>query len=104
MRAEQRTLPYLSLTQVTYLSPSHRSGQGAHSSRLANLKQIDIGEEGSGGVAGRRNRSKMEPPRFPLIEKTLGDFPHQEEILAAFKKMEKYAILLTGWNMGYGNS
>ena len=38
--AEQRTLPYLSLMQVIYLSPSYWSGQGAHSSWLDNLKQI----------------------------------------------------------------
>ena len=37
---------YLSLTQVMYLSPSHRSGQGAHSSPLANLKQIVTGRRG----------------------------------------------------------
>ena len=28
--AEQRTLPYLSLTQAMYLSPSHWSGQVSH--------------------------------------------------------------------------
>ena len=35
-RAEQRTLPYLSPRQVMHLSPSRWSGQGAHSSQLAN--------------------------------------------------------------------
>ena len=45
--------PYLSLTQVMYLSPSHWSGQGAHSSPLANLKQIVTGRrEKEEGVAG----------------------------------------------------
>ena len=43
---EQRTLPYLSLIKVIYLSPSHWSGQGAHSSWLANLKQIVTGKRG----------------------------------------------------------
>ena len=38
--------PYLSLTQVVYLSPSHGSGQGAYSSRLANLKQTAPGRRG----------------------------------------------------------
>ena len=38
--------PYLSLVQVMYLSPSHWSGQGAHSSWLANLKQIVTGRRG----------------------------------------------------------
>ena len=38
--------PYLSLTQVMYLSPSHWSGQGTHSSQLANLKQIVTGRRG----------------------------------------------------------
>ena len=32
--------------QVMYLCPSHWSGQGAHSSRLANLKQIVTGRRG----------------------------------------------------------
>ena len=62
--AEQRTLPYLSLMQVIYLSPSHWSGQGAPSSGLANLKQIVPGRRGNKeegwGVAGRQNQSKME--------------------------------------------
>ena len=44
--AEQRTHPYLSLTQVMYLSPSHWSRQGAHSSWLANLKEIVTGKRG----------------------------------------------------------
>ena len=48
VHAEKRTLPYLSLTQVMYLSPSHWSGQGAHSSWLANLKQIVTGRRGKG--------------------------------------------------------
>ena len=39
--------------QVMYLSPFHWSGQGAHSSWLANLKQIVIGSRGKEeGVAG----------------------------------------------------
>ena len=38
--------PCLSLTQVRYLSPSHWSGQGAHSSHLVNLKQIVTGRRG----------------------------------------------------------
>ena len=46
VHTKQRTVPYLSLTQVIYLSPSHWSGQGAHSSRLANLKQIVTGKRG----------------------------------------------------------
>ena len=57
VRPEQRTLPYLSLTQVMYLSPSHWSGQGAHSSLLANLKQIVTGRrgkrEGQGSQEGK---------------------------------------------------
>ena len=40
---------YLSLTQVVYLSPSHWSGHGAHSSWLANLKQIVTGKRGKRG-------------------------------------------------------
>ena len=75
--------PCLSLTRVMYLSPSHGSGQGAHSSWMADLKQTVTGRRrkedwggggGGGGVTGRcfsQNRSKMESPRFPLIEKTL---------------------------------
>ena len=44
--------PYLlSLTQVMYLSPSHWSGQSAHSSGLANLKQIVTGRRGKEGEA-----------------------------------------------------
>lgn len=46
--AKQRTLPYLSLKQVIYLSPSHWSGQGAHSSPLANLKHVVTGRRGKG--------------------------------------------------------
>ena len=54
-QAEQRTLLSLFLTQVIYLSPSHWSGQGPHSSRLANLKQtVTGGEEGKGRGGGRR--------------------------------------------------
>ena len=74
--------PYLSLTQVMGLSPSHPSGQGAHSSLLANLKQIVTGRRGKGeGVAGGRlrcNWSKAESPRFPLIEKTSCYFPRYQ--------------------------
>ena len=55
-RAEQRPLPYLSLTQVMCLSPSHWSGQGAHSSQFADLKQIVTGrrgkEDGGGSQEG----------------------------------------------------
>ena len=58
--AEQRTLPYLSLMQVMHLSPFHWSGQGAHSSPLANLKQIVTGRRGKeeGGLrkAFQQNR------------------------------------------------
>ena len=48
------------------LSPSHRSGQGAHSSRLANLKQIVTGrrekEEGllQEGVSAKTESAKTE--------------------------------------------
>lgn len=49
---EQRTLPYLSLMQVIYQSPSHWSGQGAHSSPLANLKHIVTGRRGKGQGRG----------------------------------------------------
>jgi len=49
--AQRRKDPsYLSLTQVMYLSPSHGSGQGAHSSQLANLKQIVTGRREKEGV------------------------------------------------------
>ena len=54
---EQRTLPYLSLIQVLYLSPFHRSGQGAHSSQLANLKQIVTGRRGK---EGSHRKGKLE--------------------------------------------
>ena len=54
---EQRTLPYLSLMQVIYLSPSHWPGQGAHSSPLANLKHIVNGRRGKG--VGHR-KAKLE--------------------------------------------
>ena len=53
MCAEQRTLPHLSLTQVIHPSPSHGSGQGAHSSGLAHVKHTLTGRRGKGGVAGR---------------------------------------------------
>ena len=42
--------------QVAYLSPFHWSGQGEHSSWLANLKEIvtgRIGKEGGGGACLR---------------------------------------------------
>ena len=72
--------PYLSLTQVTYLSPSHGSGQGTHSSRFTNLKQTVAERRGKEeGVAGRHcgiNLSKLASPRFPLMKKTLCYFPH----------------------------
>ena len=62
--AEQRTLPYLSLAQVIYLSPSHRSGQGTHSSCWLFSNKLLLGEEKKRrGVAGRcfsQNQSKME--------------------------------------------
>ena len=35
--------------QVIYLSPSHWSGKGAHSSQLANLRQIVAGRRGKDG-------------------------------------------------------
>ena len=56
MRALRRKdPPYVSLTQVMVLSPSHWSGQAAHSSRLANLKQIVTGRRGKEEeVAGGR--------------------------------------------------
>ena len=47
-RYSKKRVPCLSLMQVIYLSPSHRSGQGAHSSQLANLKQIVTGRRGKG--------------------------------------------------------
>ena len=37
--------PYLSLTQVMYLSPSHWSGQGARPSWLASWNELLLGEE-----------------------------------------------------------
>ena len=56
--------PYLSLRQVIYPSPSHWSGQGVHSSQLANLKQIATRrrgkEEGVSGGCCSRNQSKMD--------------------------------------------
>ena len=60
---EQSTLSYLSLMQVIYLSPSCWPGQGAHSSRLAHLKQTVAGkrkkeERVTGGGCG--NRTEME--------------------------------------------
>ena len=58
--AEQRTLPYVSLTQVMQLSPSHWSGQGTHSSQLANLKQIVTGRRGK-EEGGRRKVFQLKP-------------------------------------------
>ena len=73
--------PYGSLTQGMDLSPSHGSGQGAHSPQVAHLKQIVAGRRGAEeGVAGRRfspNQSTTESPRFLWMEKTCY-FPHQE--------------------------
>ena len=47
------SLPYLSLMQVIYMSPSHWSGQGAHSSWLANWNKLLLGKEVKRkGVAG----------------------------------------------------
>ena len=44
--AQRRKDPlYLSLTHVMYLSPSHWSGQGSHSSCLANWNKLFLGEE-----------------------------------------------------------
>ena len=43
-REEGRT-HYLSITQAVHLSSSHWSGQGTHTSLLANLKQLLLGEE-----------------------------------------------------------
>ena len=61
------------------LSPSHASGQGAPSSRLAHLKHMVPGRRGKEeGVAGGRNRSKTESPRFPLMEKTLCHFAQRK--------------------------
>ena len=50
--AKEGRPPHLSLTQVVYLSPSHWSGQGAHFSQLANLKQIVMGKRGEEGGGG----------------------------------------------------
>jgi len=44
-REEGRT-HYLSITQAVHLSSSHWSGQGTHTSLLANLKQIVTGRRG----------------------------------------------------------
>ena len=55
--------PYLSLTQVVYLSPPHWSSQGTHSSRLANWNKLLLGEEGKRRGLQKClswNRSKME--------------------------------------------
>ena len=62
-RTKRKDPPYLSLTQAVYLSPSHWSGQGTHSSRLAHLKQTVAGkrkkeERVTGGGCG--NRTEME--------------------------------------------
>ena len=65
-RAEQRTLPYLSLTQVMCLSPSHWSGQGAHSSQFADLKQIVTGKRGKEDGGGHR-KAKPEQNRVTKI-------------------------------------
>ena len=75
--------PYLSLTQVMYLSPSHGSGQGAHSSRLANWNKLLLGKEVKRkGVAGafQLKPEQMELPRFPLIERTLCYFPQHHQL------------------------
>ena len=71
--AEQRTLPYFSLTQVMDLSPSHWSSQGAHSSWLVHLEQIVPQGRGKGEGGGRRKAKPEQSgvPRLPLIERTL---------------------------------
>ena len=51
---------YLSLTWVMYVSPSHWSGRGTRSSRLANLKQIVTGRRGKGGWC-RRKAVQLKP-------------------------------------------
>ena len=60
--SEQRTLPYLSLMQVIYLSPSHWSGQGAHSSWLANWKKLllqkEVKRKGVSGGSSAKTRAK----------------------------------------------
>ena len=63
---KQKTLPYLSLMQVIYLSPSHRSGQGTQYSQLANLKEIITGrrEKEEGDVAGRQTGAKWSNQDF----------------------------------------
>ena len=45
---QRKDPPYLSLTQVMYLSTYRWSAQGTHSSQLANLKQIVTGRRGKG--------------------------------------------------------
>ena len=56
--------PYLSLTQVMYLSPSHWSGQGARPSWLASWNKLLLGEDekrrGLQGGRFSRNLSKIE--------------------------------------------
>lgn len=64
--------PYLSLTQVMGLSPSHRSGQGAHSSRLANLKQIVTRRRGK-GVGGCRRKAFQQKPEQNGVTKNSFD-------------------------------
>ena len=53
MHAKKKRPSHVSLTQGMYLSPSHGSGQGGHSSRLANLKQSVLGRRGK-EEGGRR--------------------------------------------------
>jgi len=43
---KKKRSPSLSLMQGEYLSPFHWSGQGAHSSWLANWNKLLVGEEG----------------------------------------------------------
>ena len=51
--------PCLSLMQVIYLSPSHWSGKGAHSSQLANLRQIVAGRRGKDGGGCHRKAFQL---------------------------------------------
>jgi len=87
-RAKKKRPSHVSLTQGMHLPPSHGSGQGAHFSRVANLKQIVTGrrgkEEGVTGGCFSRNQSKMESPRFPLIEKILCYSPQGAELWFPF--------------------
>ena len=61
--------------QVMYLSPSHWSGQGAHSSQLANLKQNVTGrrgrEEGSQEGVPAETRAKWSNQDFLRKDTTL---------------------------------